>query len=185
MDKKVYTSADVQRFLDEVKKGYEDTLFAQRERIDSLKAQCDELEKENRRLTAGQNAIARSITKAVEKADEIQRITLIKYNQEIAALKSFHDKWQSYYTKIIEKYPLDDDLVAASRVNSKISAVLDDSGALEEQFERESQRLRGAEETASAIDSKSSSGFSFEEALHPKEKLEDILKELGVVYDED
>ena len=84
----------------------------------------------------------KAITAALKKADDIERVSLIKYNQEIAQLKSFHDKWIGYYNKIIEAYPLDDNLVAASKTSGKIAEVLDKAGDIEAQYETERQRTK-------------------------------------------
>ena len=120
-------------------------------------------------------------------------MSLIRYNQEIAQLKSFHEKWLGYYNEIIAAYPLDDDLIEASRVNRKISEVLSRAGDIESQYEAERERLKNSlsdddgEEVAATDEytDRSPAGFSFAEALHPKDDLKDIMRELGVIMDED
>ena len=188
-DKKKYTKADLDNFVLAVKNEYESTLIKQRERIDELKTDLDAAKKRATALEKEKSLIYRAITQALRKADDIERVALIRYNQEIAQLKSFHDRWIGYYNKIIEKYPLDDDLVATSKVNAKISEVLDRSGDLEAQYAAERERLVESVSESAATDGddyadRSPAGFSFTEALHPKDDLKDIMRELGVIMDE-
>lgn len=243
--KKKYTKADLDRFSEAVKRECESTLIRQRERIESLRAELAEAEKKIAKYESQKELIYKAITAAVRKADDIERVSLIKYNQEIAQLKSFHSKWVGYFNKIIERYPLSDELVAASRVNERIAEVLDRTGDIDAQYESERDRLRqsvdeecernaqaessggekvdddpappenqtmndaegreselsdeaeavedtaGDDVTATVVGGeadyadRSPAGFSFAEALHPKEDLKDIMKELGIIMDED
>lgn len=201
--KKVYTKADFDRYTEAVKSECEQTLLKQRERIDELRTALDAAERKIKKSESQKEIVYRAITAALKKADDIERVSLIKYNQEIAQLKSFHDKWMSYFNKIIEAYPLDDELVAASKVNGKLAEVLNKTGDIEAQYEQERARLvdslRGeAEESdvssevvaqaSGEVDEdyadRSPAGFSISEALHPKEDLKDIMRELGVIIDE-
>lgn len=206
--KKLYTKADFDNYTEAVKRECEQTLIRQRERIDELRSALDAAERKIKKSESQKEIVYKAITAALKKADDIERVSLIKYNQEIAQLKSFHDKWMSYFNKIIEAYPLDDDLVAASKVNGKIAEVLDKTGDIEAQYERERARLAdslrdedensendfareiGANADAVAADTvtdyadRSPAGFSISEALHPKEDLKDIMRELGVIIDE-
>ncbi len=246
--KKKYTKADLDRFSEAVKRECESTLIRQRERIESLRAELAEAEKKITKYESQKELIYKAITAAVRKADDIERVSLIKYNQEIAQLKSFHNKWVGYFNKIIERYPLSDELVAASRVNERIAEVLDRTGDIDAQYESERDRLRQsvdaetepdfesaktaaredpdidppsqsnvensgveaeeqlnelfgaveADEESAGDDvtatlsggeadytDRSPAGFSFAEALHPKEDLKDIMRELGIIMEED
>lgn len=202
--KKIYTKADFEMFSQEVKKQYESVLVAQRERIDELKAQLADAEKKIGDYEGQKGLIFNAITAAIKKADEMERVSLLRYNQEIAQLKSFHDKWMGYYNKIIEAYPLDEQLIETSRVNGKISSVLEKAGDVDKQYEKELAALKKSVEhddekvsaaVAAAKDERkkvdedyadrSPAGFSFTEALHPKDDLKDIMRELGVLMDDD
>ncbi len=198
--KRIYTKTDFDRFSEELKAKYESVLAGQRARIDELKADLEKAEKTISDFSGQKDLIYKAITTALKKADEIERVSLLRYNQEIAQLKSFHDKWIGYYNKIIEAYPLDDDLIETSRVNGKIAAVLDKAGDIDAQYEKARGELKasvdsGDENTRAAIAAakderkdeytdRSPAGFSFAEALHPKEDLKDIMKELGVLMDD-
>lgn len=200
-DKKKYTKQDVDNYVEAVKREYEGTIRRQRERIDELKKALATAERKNSEYESRKELLYKAITAAVKKAEDIERVSMIKYNQEIAQLKSFHDKWVGYYNKIIEHYPLDDDLVATSRVNERITEVLSGAGDLDAQYEAEREKLKRSvdddddEATAASAAARapetdeytdrSPSGFSFAEALHPKDDLKDIMRELGVLMDDE
>ena len=189
--KKKYTKADFDNYMEAVRREYESTLLKQRERIDELKKSLSEAEKKIAKYEGQKDLVYKAITAALKKADDIERVSLIRYNQELAQLKSFHEKWMSYYNKIISAYPLDDDLIETSKVNRKISKVLSRAGDIQSQYESERERLKSSlddEDEAVAVDEytdRSPAGFSFAEALHPKDDLKDIMRELGVIMDED
>lgn len=209
--KKVYTKADFDAYAEAVKRELEQVLLRQRERIDELRAQLDAAEKKVAENESKKELVYKAITAALKKADDIERVTLIKYNQEIAQLKSFHNKWVGYFNRIMAQYPLDDELAAASRVNGRIAEVLGKTGDLDEQYRAERERLMqsvadddGADVAAASAavgattqpqakaqgegedeyKDRSPSGFSISEALHPKDDLMDIMRELGVIMDE-
>ena len=200
-DKKLYSKADFDEFTEAIKREYESTLMRQRERIDELKGSLAQAEKKIAEFESQKELLYKAITTALKKADDIERVSLIRYNQEIAQLKSFHDKWVGYFNRIVEKYPLTGELVEASKVNGRIAEVLKKSGDIEAQYESERNRLIQSvageateKETAAVIEKtvksddyadRSPAGFSFSEALHPKEDLMDIMRELGVIMDEE
>lgn len=210
--KKVYTKADFDAYAEAVKRELEQVLLRQRERIDELRTQLDVAEQKVAEYDGKKELVYKAITAALKKADDIERVTLIKYNQEIAQLKSFHNKWVGYFNRIMAQYPLDDELAAASKVNGRIAEVLGKTGDLDEQYRSERERLMQSvadddgfdvSEASAAADAsaqpqaqaqsapcddeykdRSPSGFSIAEALHPKDDLMDIMRELGVIMDE-
>lgn len=242
--KKVYTKADFDSYTAAVKREFEKTLYSQRERIAELRKSLSAAERKIAKYESQKELVYKAITTALKKADDIERVSLIKYNQEIAQLKSFHDKWVGYFNRIIEAYPLDEELVAASKVNGKIADILERAGDIEEQYADERERLKDSldgeffddyedddelaasdaaaqddydeedeffeddaddEEQENTVVSaseppreekkekavgddyadRSPSGFSFAEALHPKDDLKDIMRELGIIMDEE
>lgn len=197
--KKVYTQSDFDAYTDSVRREYEQTLARQRERIDDLRKSLSVAEKKIEQFERQKGLVFKAITTALKKAEDIERVSLIKYNQEIAQLKSFHDKWITYFNRIIAAYPLDDELVAAGKVSGKLAETLARSGDIESQYNEERDRLMQSldDEDAAEEDERASvsegddyadrspSGFSFTEALHPKQDLKDIMRELGVIIDDD
>ena len=273
IEKKGYSVAQVDVYIAGLKSDCEKTLAAQKERIDELKRALETAEKSIKAYKEKSSLVTKAIYNAVAKAEEIERLSQIKYNQEIEQLKAFHDKWISYYNKILERYPLDEELMAASKFNNRMRSILaGGAGAggeayekmpvkqLEENYEKETERLQekrigyvtvktkhgeendesdvlremlpdcdmsspivsgnfdpierinryfstdkshrkdGAahatakkeEETSGSpfsgvfdeYSDRSESGFSFEEALNPKEDLSEIMKELGLFSDD-
>ena len=195
--KKRYTQTEVDELVEHIKREISETILEQRERITELKKQLGEAERKIAKYESQKELVYKAITAALKKADDIERVSLIKYNQEIAQLKSFHEKWMTYYNHIIEQYPLDQTLIETSRVNRKVSDVLTRAGDIDSQYEEERERLKDSlddeeesEELATdgEVDEytdRSPAGFSFTEALHPKEDLKDIMRELGVIMDEE
>lgn len=212
--KKLYTQADLEAYTEAVKRECEQMLLRQRARIDELRTGLRAAEKKIAEFEEQKDRVYKAISAAVKKADDIERVSLIKYNQEIAQLKSFHNKWVNYFNKIIAAYPLDDELMAASKASGKIAEVLERAGDVDVQYATEHDKLvRSIEEenaiipdaddisldTAPDLETatdtaqpvpddyadRSPAGFSFAEALHPKDDLKDIMRELGIIIDED
>ncbi len=184
--KKLYTKEDLDNYVAAAEREICDTLVKQREHIDELRAEIAALRKKNEELESQKTLVYKAITEALKKAEDIERIALIRYNQELAQLKSFHRKWVGYFDKIIERYPLDDDLSATAAVNRKIGETLEKAGDLDAQYQEEVERLKNSDVAATDdYSDRSAAGFSFEEALHPKDDLMDIMKELGVIMDDE
>lgn len=197
--KKLYTQTELNASVDAVKTEYEQVLAEQRARISDLRKSLAAAERKIAQYESQKEIVYKAITTALKKADDIERVSLIKYNQEIAQLKSFHDKWVAYFNRIIAAYPLDENLAAACKVNGKIAETLERTGDIEEQYNAERDRLmqslQNESDDAATADQtlpqddeysdRSPAGFSFAEALHPKDDLKDIMRELGVIIDED
>ena len=278
IEKKGYSTAEVDDYLKKITDEYDSVSIAQTERIHDLKSALVETEARIKAYKEKTGLITKAIYNAVAKAEEIERLSKLKYEQEIAQLKAFHEKWMSYYNKILEKYPIDEDLIYAGKFNRQMRKILASAGEsakdgvsanisdiLEKTYENEKKRLeekrigyitvktRGkADETEEGDDAilktmipgadlsspiisgefdpverikqylasektkqkeekkkkKSSdtaaakgggksvgsaenygdcspSGFSFEEALNPKDDLEQIMRDLGLLLSDD
>lgn len=283
--KKGYSKEEVDSYLSKMTAEFESNLLEQKQRIFEQKKQIAIYEKNIKAYREKSSLVTKSIYNAVAKAEEIEKLSRHKYNQEIEQLKTFHDKWLTYYERILQKYPLDDQLISGIKFNQQMSKILDRAEAPapmikeefktppQAQFEKESDRLKEkqigyikvrtnsyeseAEDNSddllneiipdidpdssilSAIDDSlvvgdfdpidrinkyfsineakldvlpketkvaeqikekveepqiarkvspldkipSNSGFSFDEALHPKQELEDIMKDLGLLLD--
>ena len=149
--KKGYAPKEVDAYIAAVKREYESTILKQRDRIKEMLREKEAADKELAAHREKSSQIGKAIVSAVAKAAEIERLSRIKYSQEIARLKAFHEKWTKYYDKILDEYPLDARLAAAEK-----------------------------ERPTKDYADRSPSGFSFEEALNPTEDLESILKDLGL-----
>lgn len=122
--KKGYSPKEVDAYLAAVKREYESTIVKQRERIKQMLAEKEETDKELAAYREKSSQIGKAIVSAVAKAEEIERLSRIKYNQEIARLKAFHEKWTKYYDKILDEYPLDARLAAAGEFNRRMDKIL-------------------------------------------------------------
>ena len=176
--------------------------------LDEKQQKLDDFEKKARRISD-------ALISAVSKADEIEKLAVYKYNQEMEQLKSFHARWVAYYARLMKKYPLSEELDAVKEFNDKVGRILGEGAESDDsarRFREEFNRLikqngvlddDGTEDIPSvapatfikveeerpapAPDLKntvSESGFSFEEALNPKESLEEIMADLGFLMDE-
>lgn len=200
-EKKGYKRTEVDEYVFALKNEYESKLSEQKNRIFQLKSELVEKEKQLESHRAKVELISDAIVKAVEKADEIEKLAAARYREEMARLKAFHEKWQAHYNKLLEKYPDDEGLKATEKFNAAMDDILSGGAEavkeIERQFDEESARLNKTEQPKSkaakpdkkpaktlAEDAVSASGFSFEEAWNPKENLDDIMKDLGLLEEE-
>ncbi|MDE7372617.1 MAG: hypothetical protein K2N18_00985, partial [Clostridia bacterium] len=77
---------------------------------------------------AKSSQISKAIVSAVAKAEEIEKLSHLKYSQEITRLKAFHEKWTKYYDKILDEYPLDSRLAAVGEFNRRMDKILSKVG---------------------------------------------------------
>lgn len=246
-DKKYFTAEEVEDAISGLTARYEEVLAEQKQRIYDLRTQLKNAEQRIKEYKSKSELVAKALIGAVQKAEEIDKLSKIKYSQEVTRLKLFHDRWTSYYARILDKYPLDEELKAVSDFNAKVEKLLEGGNVGEVQAAFESETRRIAEQTekenkqrgkfdpverinaylentpdpepafapeapvrteaAKAGDTQetgespsesteaerpeerkpltlkdpTSSGFSFEEALHPTQDLADIMKDLGLL----
>lgn len=128
-EKKGYNKSEVGEYILRLVKNYEQAAARRDEEMESLKARLEESEKKNRAYRDKENLVCKAITSAVSKADEIERLARLKYTREMQQLKAFHDKWLSYYDKILKKYPLDSELIRVGKFNEEMSRILDKARA--------------------------------------------------------
>lgn len=200
-EKKGYKRTEVDEYVFALKNEYESKLSEQKNRIFQLKSELVEKEKQLESHRAKVELISDAIVKAVEKADEIEKLAAARYREEMARLKAFHEKWQAHYNKLLEKYPDDEGLKAVEKFNAAMDGILSGGSEavkeIERQFDEESARLNRTEQPKAqtaktdkkpaktlAEDAVSASGFSFEEAWNPKDNLDDIMKDLGLLEEE-
>lgn len=194
IEKKGYKKSEVDEYVFALKNEYESKLAEQKNRIFQLKSELTEREKQLAAFKAKTDLISSAILNAVQKADEIEKLAETRYREEMKQLKSFHEKWQSHYNKMLEKYPDDEGLKAIGKFNAAMDDILSGGSAamkeIEKQFYGERERVESAKAEAApqpqqsktlAEDAVSASGFSFEEAWNPKDDLSEIMKDLGLL----
>lgn len=248
-EKKGYSRNEVDAYVHKLVVAYEQTLSEQKQRIFDLKKQLTDAEAQLQKYRDQRAAVSKALENAVGKAEEIDRLSQKKYREEMEQLRAFHDKWLSYYDRLLKKYPLDDELLSVAGFNRSMEKILTDAGLPGEQYRRERERLepktqtqigyvkvaapeddrsdeeimkemipdlpdealagedgfnplervkdylskhgsapspktkekKEREEAADEYSDRSESGFSFDEALHPKQDLADIMRDLGLI----
>lgn len=201
IEKKGYKKSEVDEYVFALKNEYESKLAEQKNRIFQLKNELTEREKQLAAFKSKTDLISTAILNAVQKADEIEKLSQARYREEMKQLRSFHEKWQAHYNKMLEKYPDDEGLKAIEKFNTAMDDILAGGSAamkeIEKQFDAERERVESAKvepETAAekhapkktlAEDAVSASGFSFEEAWNPKDDLGQIMKDLGLLAGDD
>ena len=149
---KTYKAEEVNSFLRQVEESYQETLKKQKDKIHQLREELETVNKENQRLGAQRDLVSKAIIEATAKSEEIVNIATVKaeeieysanakYNQQMAYLQRLHDKWMTHFDKILQKYPLNDELISTTKANAQISTILGKQDTLEEQFLSESRRL--------------------------------------------
>lgn len=108
------------------------------ERIAELNTQIAALKEELGKLEGKRELIVKAIYSAISKAEQIEQLAKTKYDAEMARLKAFHEKWTAYYDKLLEKYPLDDEMIAVSKFNKEMTETLKGP---QKQLEEEENRL--------------------------------------------
>ncbi|MDR0856327.1 MAG: DivIVA domain-containing protein [Clostridiales bacterium] len=122
--RKGYDQAEVDLFIKSLRLEYESKLAEQRARIVALKKENDELSVRVEDARAQSDLIQRTLVAAQAKAEEIEAAAQKKYRMELDSLRLFHAKWLAYYERILERYPVDDNLVAAARFNGDMERIL-------------------------------------------------------------
>lgn len=120
-------------------KGLVSTSSQKDERIAELNSEVTSLKNELSKLEGKRELIVKAIYSAIAKAEQIEQLTKAKYDAEMARLKAFHEKWTTYYNKLLAKYPMDDDLMAVGKFNREMTELL---GAPQRQFSSEDERLK-------------------------------------------
>mgnify|MGYP001127403094 FL=1 len=145
IEKKGYKKSEVDEYVFALKNEYESKLAEQKNRIFQLKSELTEREKQLAAFKAKTDLISSAILNAVQKADEIEKLAETRYREEMKQLKSFHEKWQSHYNKMLEKYPDDEGLKAIGKFNAAMDDILSGGSAamkeIEKQFDGERERV--------------------------------------------
>ena len=94
--RKGYDIKQVDEYILTLTKNYETSLAAQRDRIESQKAEIAAKEKLLQEYIARKESITNSITQAVEKARQIEYAAKVRYALEGERLAAFSAKWVRY-----------------------------------------------------------------------------------------
>ena len=181
--RKGYDTKETKEYILNLQKQYEDEIEKQKALISMLKEKLLSLTSVVKEYEKKEEAVSKAIIRAVEKAEEIEKQTQEKYAQEISSLKAFHLRWNSYYKKLIKKYPIDEDVKKAQEFNEKINEIFTQDEEFEsdkealEYFRREQEKITGIP----AYPKKAKPGaFDYNEALNPTDDLAKILSDLNL-----
>ena len=178
IDKKGYCVSEVDSYINSLN----ESLAEQRDRINEQKNLIRELEKEVDIYRHKKDLIDQTLEVAKQKASELETLAKKKYDNEIAYLEQFHEKWLDYYNKLVKRNG-GNEKDFNDKVSKLISYLKTNDG--ETIYKNETKRLKSENAKSNLKDQEStkSETFSLEEALHPTEDLKDIMKDLGI-FDE-
>lgn len=181
-----YDPEEVDKYVKRIREVYDETLVAQRDRIFELK---DALMRAEAALKAYENQKARigsAIESALSKADEIERLTRRKIAKELSALRNFHKQWVEHFAKILRKYPLDDELKKTDEADKAIAGLLAEADSTPPASLKapDFDPVGMIEDHLAAESADDEEPFDYDAAVHPDENLEQILKDLGVLFDD-
>lgn len=170
-----------------------------RERAEELKAELDDMIRENERLKKEnakykekQDDVIRALSTAKKQADEYTVKLSELYDCEVQRLKLFYLKWQSYFNYLSETYPNYRVTEKVKKIKEKLARLFGRTKSNKAEIDDIYSEIEN--ETASTdvcFDPKakindyiqSESGFDMNKVLYPDESeldLEDLCKELGI-----
>lgn len=201
--KKGYDPGEVDRYIERVTADFDAKLSEQKNRIFELKDKLEQKEQELNESRSHYDLISKTLVEAVARAEEIDKLSKARYSEELKHLQLFHEKWVKYYNRLVQKYPADEELRSVREFNDKMRNILNGNTAekleIERLYDAEFRRITKAEKkerldrleesmpelkaAAKPATDAVQAEFNYEEAMNPKEGLEQILKDLGI-YEE-
>ncbi|MBO4554781.1 MAG: DivIVA domain-containing protein [Clostridia bacterium] len=194
-----YDVSEVENYIVETQSKNETVLIEQKERIAALKEENDKLTAEVTALRAQENQIKLTLLKATHTAEQLDSDLKNRYAAELKRLQLFRAKWTSAYEEIRERYNFSKDALNMESVAVQTEIELKkflkqnfslangrEADEMEEYFKKEVDRLTKLQQAAQNSSERqgeniaSDNVFSIDEALHPKESLEDLCKDLGI-----
>ena len=184
-----YKREQVNAIIEAYKEQYESLIFDLRSRINELvkenKTLLEQVEQNKKR----ENLIVKALESAEERAEQIIEQAQLEYVLEMQRLKSFSDKWDKYFNKLKEKYPLDKAINKAIEIKNQAVSLSDESDAkkaiqkIDDMISQENQSFNPKTKIKDYISATiSENGFNLNEVLNPgKLELEDLCKELGLI----
>lgn len=174
--RKGYCVDEVDGFIAKLLELTEEKLSQQAKRINELKAQVLALEEEKREFKAKENSVSVALCEAVKRADEIENASEVRYSLELQRLRHFRRRFSDY----VERMKCEDALKAdVSEYESFLKELEDELGdVMQNELNLEPKILPEEREQKTE---EYTNGFNLQEALTPKETLEDICKELGLL----
>lgn len=174
--KKGYSIDEVEGFITKLLQLTEDRLTEQSKRINDLKGEIRSLSAEKSELKAREVSVSQALTEALRRADEIERAAEARYAIELNRLRLFRKRFAEYLTKISDQTPVN---VAIEEFENNVKALEKElTEVMKNEFNLEKNTVAVQEPIE---EKKEVEGFDLKEALTPKETLEEICKELGLI----
>lgn len=101
--KKGYNTLDVDNYINTIKSNYELKIGEYRVTISDLNSKIEFLEKELIKYKEKEETVSKSIIKAVEKAEEIEYTSKVRFALEGERVRVFKEKWLSYINQYLDK----------------------------------------------------------------------------------
>lgn len=167
--KKGYSVDEVEGFITKLLSLTEDKLKEQTSRINELKGEIRSLNLEKAELKARESSVSKALSEAMKRSSEIERLAESRYAIELSRLKLFRKRFTDFIKYFIDKNSLDSAII---EFNQKVSEIENElSSIMEQEF-----NLEKSFESVDKVD-----GFDLQDALSPKETLEEICRELGLI----
>ena len=182
-----YDPEEVEQYFKRVRETDDETLLSQRDRICELKDALTKAESALGEYEKKKEQIGKAIESALSKADEIEKLTRRKVAKELAALRKFHRRWVTYYARLLEKYPMDDELAHAGDINEEIDRLIGESDEVpaDELRYGSFDPVGMIEEHLASESASDGESFDYDAAAHPDEDLGQILHDLGLMFGKD
>ena len=164
--RKGYSIDEVDGFVAKLLELTEEKLRAQADRIDELKEQLRRVTSEKNELKAREASVTMALSEAVKRADELSSASEVRYSIELNRIKTIRKRLADYKKK-----------------NPAIDTTEFDAFMLEliGELEEGVKNLGVEDSLVPVVEEVEESAFNIEEALTPKETLEEICKELGLI----
>ncbi|MFI3167216.1 MAG: hypothetical protein R3Y32_03765 [Bacillota bacterium] len=155
------------------------------EYITLIKRENELLKRENAILKENMQKIKKGVASFVERADIVQAEAKQSLNQNILRLKVYELKLISYYNKVVQKYPIDEDLSNISEFIKELKNVVNKDFFSREDFQIYADSKQLTKRSISPLETMvpNESGFDFFEAMHPDKDLAELCMELGLMSD--
>lgn len=105
IEKKGYNKDEVQKTVENLVEDYENKLLLQKNRIDELKQEINQVKEELIKYKSKDKNISGALIAAVETAQEIEKNSKDIYNLEIKKLRLLYNKWEAFLNEMLLKYP--------------------------------------------------------------------------------
>lgn len=153
-----YNPEQVEEYVSRLKRAYEEVVLEQKALLDSVRKENASLTEKVSLQEAEKERLAVAIKNAIKKTDELNELMARRVAKEVRSIRSFKEKWSDYLSKLMEKYPLDEEVERASEIDGLINDMFDDA-------------IGGAAKAEE---------FDYNEAVHPTESLSELLSSFGI-----